>query len=75
MSQEVANCVLWLMTQDKFKKLLEHFRAVDRELAEEILMPDTPRDRREILVNVKSRLQDEVIRLEEAAHAVLQRAN
>jgi hypothetical protein len=73
MSEEVAHCVVWLSTQDRFKKLLEHFRAVDQEMATEILMPNTPAERRELLVNVKARLQDEVLRLEETANLTLQR--
>ena len=74
MTQELAEAISWLNTQERFKKLLNHFAAIDHELQDEILMPETDAHRREILVNVKSRLQDDVLRVVEHAELVLQRA-
>jgi hypothetical protein len=74
MSSELAEAVSWLSTQARFKMLLDHFAAIDHELQDEILMPETDAHRREILVNVKSRLRDDVLRVVEHANIVLQRA-
>jgi hypothetical protein len=73
MSEQVAESVVWLATQERFRNLLGHFRSLEAEIQEQINMTSTPKDEREILVHVNERLRNEVIRVVELAQDVLKR--
>lgn len=73
MSDELAAVVVALGKDNKFVALWKYFRAIEEEIQEQINMPSTPKDEREILVHVKSRLREDVIRVLETAQTVLER--
>jgi tyrosyl-tRNA synthetase len=71
MSEEVAENVLWLSTQDKFQSLMEHFEKIRDELQIQINDPLTPKDEREIAVFVRQQLEKEVINVIKTAQHIL----
>ena len=73
MSEEVAQAVNGLSRDEKFQRLLAYFKAMEKELQEQINMTSTPKDEREVLVHVRENLKKEVIEVVELAHEVLER--
>ena len=71
MSEEVAQNVSWLATQDKFMSLIGHFENIRDELQIQVNDPMTPTSEREITVYLMQQIQKEVIDVTKTAMDIL----
>lgn len=68
---ELAEDVIQLALDDRFKRLMKHWLAMEKDLTEEILQPLTPAEERELLVNVRARYRRDVTNIVNQAHEIL----
>lgn len=73
MDEGTALEVVKLAPQDSFRVLMKHFEVIESELQDEINDPMTPKDRREILVYLKSQMRKEVIDVVKTAQRLLEK--
>jgi hypothetical protein len=73
MDEGTAIEVMKLAPQDSFRVLMKHFEVIESELQEEINDPMTPKDRREILVFLRSQIRKEVIDVVKTAQRLLEK--
>ena len=71
MSEEIAQAVMFLSTQDRFHVLMDHFKHIENELQTGINDPMTPKDEREVMVHLKQQIRTEVIDVTVTAIKVL----